>query len=725
VYVLTPETGLVGMVSFIAGGGDRIGTFAHGAQVSLKDIQGLAVDPTNNFLFVADSGNKVVRKMDVVSGHSIIFAGRVKKENFVLPSKPFENGETAYKVKFGNPSSVWVDGDGKVFIADSLFHTISVVRHDKIFLFAGKWQSGAISNTLMTGPANQVQIEASHIFGDSNIGVLYLSDGTRGGIQQISPLTVNVYAATPAPTFLATNIPTIAPTINEPSGVPTSQPSEMPNGQPSEQPTSQPTSRPSTSQPSGQPTGQPSEQPTSQPTSRPFSSQPSGQPTGQPSRQPMSQPSEQPTSQPTSRPFSSQPSGQPTGQPSRQPIGRPSGQPTGQPSGQPVSRPSGQPTGQPSRQPTSQPTSRPSTSLPSGHPTGQPSRQPIGRPSGQPTGQPSGQPVGRPSGQPTGQPSRQPMSRPSGQPSSQPTSKPSTRPTPVISAVSQLDVSVVVIPTGIWVDSNGYLYAAKGVFTGGLVWKVAQGILSAFAGDPVNMGLSGDGLLATQASIHTPAGLWGDTVNFYLCESAGFPRVRTVNFATNIITTIAGGGSNAVTTNDQSALTVTLSSPRSIWGDGNGNFYILTATQALVYSAGNIKILAYSSTGGDNDLLNLPLPGLMGQISGDVSRNCLYITELPSSTAPNTGAIVRRLNLMSKTATVFAGQYGQTSTVRMNTLDHTVCGWLRMGLFLFLTVALRPSLKLTQIQVQLLGSQALGMTEVSLVLLLRMTVAMH
>jgi hypothetical protein len=240
VYVLDTETGLVGMVSFIAGGGDRIGTFAHGAQVSLKDIQGLAVDPTNNnILFVADAGNKVVRKMDLATGSAIIFAGRAKKDNFLLPSKPFENGEAAYKVKLGYPSSVWVDNDGKVFIADSLFHTISVVRHDMIFLFAGKWSSGAISNTLMTGPANQVEIEASHIFGDSSKGVLYLSDGTRGGIQQISPLNVNVYAPTAAPTVKPTNSPTASPTL-KPSDQPTSQPTRQPSGQPTSKPTHEP-----------------------------------------------------------------------------------------------------------------------------------------------------------------------------------------------------------------------------------------------------------------------------------------------------------------------------------------------------------------------------------------------------------------------------------------------------------------------------------------------------
>jgi sugar lactone lactonase YvrE len=203
VYVLTTSSGLVGMVGFIAGGGDHIGTFAHGAQASLSDIQGLAVDPTsnNNILFVADSGNKVVRKMDLATGKSIIFAGRVHKENYRLPSKLYENGEAAFEVTFGNPSSVWVDGNGHVFIYDSLYHIISVVRHDKVFLFAGQWSYAEPSSRLMRGLATHVQIQPNHIFGDSSRGVLYLSDGTRGGIQQISPLNVNLYGAPVIPTI--------------------------------------------------------------------------------------------------------------------------------------------------------------------------------------------------------------------------------------------------------------------------------------------------------------------------------------------------------------------------------------------------------------------------------------------------------------------------------------------------------------------------------------------
>jgi hypothetical protein len=238
VYLLTPETGMVGMVSAVAGGGNFIGTRAFGANVALSDIQGLAVDPTNNFLFVADSGNKVIRKMDLATGHSIIFAGRVKKENYLLPTKLFKNGGKAFEVTFGNPSSVWVNSNGHVFIADSLYHTVSVVRNDKVYLFAGKFQYSVASSGLTTGPATFVHIEASHIFGDSSKGVLFLSDKTRGGIQKINSLAVNNYA-----TFSPTVSPTTVPTASPSTFVPTVDPTYVPTASPS---TTAPTTFPTT-----------------------------------------------------------------------------------------------------------------------------------------------------------------------------------------------------------------------------------------------------------------------------------------------------------------------------------------------------------------------------------------------------------------------------------------------------------------------------------------------
>jgi sugar lactone lactonase YvrE len=536
-YVLDTETGLVGTVSFIAGGGDRIGTFAHGSQVSLKNIQGLAVDPTNSFLFVADSGNKVVREIDLKTYKSIIFAGRAKRDNFVVPVKPFENGVAAHKMKFGNPSSVWVGDDGSVFIADSLYHTISVVRHNRIYLFAGKWSSGAISNTLMTGPANQVQIEASHIFGDSSKGVLYLSDATRGGIQQVSPLTVNVYAPTAAPTVPLTNFPSVTPIV-VPSAVPTVTP---------------------TPNPTQVPTKIPSKSPTQVPTS-----------------QPTSQPTVQPTSQPT-------------------------GQSTNQPSGQPTSQPS----------------------------------------------------------------------QPTGQPSSQPTSHPTLTPPPLITKTN-LDTRLSE-PSGVWVDANGNVYVSNNDWLDDNYHQIykqsaADGAVSVFAGAEGVSGFAGDNGPAIEAKLATPIGLWGDSDNLYICDSDN-GRVRAVNFATNIITTITGEVENIG--GDSQLPTASTFYPISIWGDGEGSLYILTSREVLVYSIADksIQLLAYSDSGAQETgadgkpvaFLDLPRTMSLQYISGDASRNCLYVSEFMSKVGVFS-PIIRKLDLTTKTATIFAGQFEQYSS---------------------------------------------------------------
>jgi sugar lactone lactonase YvrE len=433
VYLLVPETGMVGMVSFIAGGGDRIGTFAHGDKVALSDVQGLAVDPTNQFLFVADSGNKVVRKMDLTTSQSIIFAGRAKKENFHLPNKSFENGETAYKVKFGNPSSVWVNQDGHVFIADSHFHTISVVRHDKIFLFAGKWSSEAISGPLTTGPADHVDIEASYIFGDSNRGVLYLSDKTRGGIQEISPLAVNAYEAL----ITKTNFD-----------------------------------------------------------------------------------------------------------------------------------------------------------------------------------------------------------------------------------------AVVKYTNGIWTDAKGNVYVIDGYDPEDLpnskfriLKQSPSGIISTFAGKGT-WGYSGDGGLALDAEFFYPVGLWGDNENLYFTDNH---RIRVINFATNIITTVAGGGDKILSTTTQPAKE-TKFTVYGLWGDGRGNIYGNTGNAVFLFvvSAGTVELVAYSFGGtktnqNDVSLLELRIAGLSGDIAGDATRNCLYISEV-KGTGMAVSSIIRKLDLNTKRATIFAGKYGFEGT---------------------------------------------------------------
>eukprot|EP01040_Poterioochromonas_malhamensis_P008362 gene8362-9048_t len=141
---------------------------------------------------------------------------------------------------------------------------------------------------------------------------------------------------------------------------------------------------------------------------------------------PTSYPSNSPSAQPSRQP-SSQPSTQPSSQPSKGPSTKPTSSPSRKPSSQPSLQPTSKPTIRPTGQPSTQPSGQP-MSNPSSKPSGKPSVEPSARPSAQPSGRPSVGPSGRPSGQPSGRPSVGPSGRPSSQPSGRPSVGPSERP---------------------------------------------------------------------------------------------------------------------------------------------------------------------------------------------------------------------------------------------------------------------------------------------------------
>jgi sugar lactone lactonase YvrE len=639
IFMLMPSTGLVGNVGFIAGGGDHIGTFAHGDLASLSDIQGLAVDPTNNnFLFVADSGNKVVRKMDLTTGNSIIFAGRVKKENYRLPSKLYENGAVPYEITFGTPSSVWVDSNGNVFIYDSRYHIISVARHNKIYLFAGEWQYADPANILMTGPANQVHIQVSQIFGDSSKGILYLSDGTRGAIQQISPLTVNVYAPPPtiSPSETPTDIPTATATTS-PSASPTDTPTGIPTSVPTESPTEIPTATP---------TGVPTETPTEAP-----STTPTVTPTETPSAIPTETPTETPSATPTSGPTET-----PTEPPSTTPTVTPTETPTETPSAIPSATPTSGPTEIPTETPSATPTVIP-TEIPSAIPTEVPTENPTETPSTIPTVIPTEAPTNIPTVLPTVVPTASPTSF-----------------VPIISKMVNLD-AVLTIPRGIWTDFSGNIFVSDS--TNRIFFQsIDDSTVTTFAGT-TTAGFAGDGLTLSNARFNNPQGIWGDRNYFYICDS-GNNRIRALNWNTNVITTLVGGGTQTISpTTPKDANSVVLTTPISIWGDGAGNIYITSTDKKLyLFTPANGKIIHFAY-GGTN--LGANTAGTNGPevpflelattettvdygylvVSGDNSRNCLYVVEPYPS-------VLRKLDLLTKKGTIIAGIHSSFGPVIIN-----------------------------------------------------------
>src|SRR6185312_13000298 len=103
---------------------------------------------------------------------------------------------------------------------------------------------------------------------------------------------------------------------------------------------------------------------------------------------------------------------------------------------------------------------------------------------------------------------------------------------------------------------------------------VATGIITTAAGNGVE-GYSGDGAAATAAALDSPAGLAVDTAgNVYLADTHN-DRIRRIDAATGIITTIAGSGAFGYSGDNAAATGAKLALPHGITLDAAGNVYIV------------------------------------------------------------------------------------------------------------------------------------------------------
>ncbi len=124
---------------------------------------------------------------------------------------------------------------------------------------------------------------------------------------------------------------------------------------------------------------------------------------------------------------------------------------------------------------------------------------------------------------------------------------------------------------GLEVDSAGNLYFSQG---NRVMRRTAQtGAVSTLAGGEQG-GFSGDGGPAVSARLQLPSGTAVDRSGNVFVADLFNGRVRRIDAATGIITTVAGGGPVAFGDN-RPATEVTLSQPVDVAVDRDGNLYIL------------------------------------------------------------------------------------------------------------------------------------------------------
>ena len=155
---------------------------------------------------------------------------------------------------------------------------------------------------------------------------------------------------------------------------------------------------------------------------------------------------------------------------------------------------------------------------------------------------------------------------------------------------------------GLAVDAAGNLYAAA-PFTGDEILKYTPaGSVTTVAGVLFNFGYNGDGIPATQADLFFPTGVAVDAAgNIYIADWLN-ARVRKVDTA-GIISTVAGNGIPGFGGDGGPATSANLASPIDVAVDPQGNLYIADAFNnrvRVVDTAGIIHTFAGTGFEGYN-----------------------------------------------------------------------------------------------------------------------------
>ena len=188
-------------------------------------------------------------------------------------------------------------------------------------------------------------------------------------------------------------------------------------------------------------------------------------------------------------------------------------------------------------------------------------------------------------------------------------------------------------PHGVAIDGGGNIYVAD--FNNHRIRRIdgATGIISTIAGTGTPT-YSGDGGLAVDASVNFPAaGAFDPAGNYVFCD-AGNRRVRSIDLTTGVISTIAGNGIGTHAGDGGPADQASFFSPQAIAYDADGNLYVADAPGHRVRRvdgvSGIITTIAGTGTGGFSGDGGLAINAEFDNPRGlaiDHKRNRLYVAD--------------------------------------------------------------------------------------------------
>lgn len=204
-------------------------------------------------------------------------------------------------------------------------------------------------------------------------------------------------------------------------------------------------------------------------------------------------------------------------------------------------------------------------------------------------------------------------------------------------------------PSSIAVDGAGNLYISDTNNNRIRMVSAATQVVSTIAG-PGTQGNLGDGGPATSALISAPMGMVIHGGSLYFADQFN-ARVRAINLTTGIISTVAGGGHSSG--DGEVATDAALKQPEQVTFDSSGNLYLFDRGSLLLrmVAAGTGDI----STLAGNGLFGSPTPGgpatdsALGPVQGlavDAAGN-VYFSDYPNN--------VLKIDAKTKVLSNFAG----------------------------------------------------------------------